>query len=1057
MDPSQIPGGSRHDDGAALAVEHEGRLPLPRVPQAYTPAGHHFEQEGRLPLLRVPQACTPAGHHFERSTASDNARVQYGDQHHHHYARPSGPSSAAEEQAEALKNLQKSLSFPEMNLRFISIETAYSQTCQWFFKAPEYKRWRDLDLQQEHHGLLWVKGKTGAGKSVITKCALEYARATYTNERTIYFFFNARGGKLEQTMEGMFRSLLHQMAPEVPWLLEAVPGATTGENSQQVWSLELLRGLFREAACRLCREGRLNCYIDAVDEGADMDEIRDMVNFFEDLLEIVLGGSGSLSVYLASRHYPNVHVSHREELILDNNENHHGDIAVYTRSKLRCKPPALKEDLIAKIIQRSSGVFLWVVLVVRDLNKESDEGGQHLIQSRLETIPNGLNALFQRIVDDSNQHERMLPTLLWVLFAGKALSPLELYFAILTSTHSGLRTSIMWDREIVDEESATKFVLSSSQGLLEIVPHDRISQEKSVQFIHESVREFLLSTMSRFDPTLRRNVVGHSNLRLARWCGAYLKFAFGSDAVRRFETSDVRIEQVFEQLPFLLYALAGVLLHSERAASQGIVVDLPFDEILRLSPWVRLVFGLKHFVNPPTILHVLVQQGYAKLVEQHLESYDRAGLHDYINEPYLGYITRSTRSPVNRWLRVFMRGNIRGTPLQIALSSGRDVARLLLNYGADINITCKGMELPLHIEVVRSENEDMLKLLLEHHADVNATDIQGATALDKVVKSRNIGVVRLLLQAGADVNASITDDHTALHTAVGIQLRSTEMVEVLLQHGANPNARNGDGNTALHHLYLSGENRVVGMARMLLQYGADPSARNYVGNTALYLATRNPISGHETTELLLQHGADYNARNDEGDTPLHRAAAGECGCFGVTERLLACGADANARNEHGTTPLLNASAFGGVDEVEALLGHCADATVSDVAGFTPLMFAIRRKDINMARILLTHGADVYTQIKGQSNMDLAMKLGKPVIIQLLMYFADIPLESRHEAARTLEDQEWWKSHVSRDNLWTLIFKAKTEKDWGSLRMHRGGGGNKRVGPLSDSFVSYTRD
>ena len=446
---------------------------------------------------------------YRQNVARDNAKVQYGDQqygdqHHHYYARPGDGPDTTQMRGDPMQQLLASLSFPQQNYRFATIEPAHRHTCQWFLATPEYARWRDWELREAHHGILWLKGKPGVGKSTITKYALDHANATHTGERNISFFFNARGERLEKCNEGMYRSLLHQVAGSVPSLAqsvhtEAVKGyATTG------WPLDLLRSLFREAALSLASNARLNCYIDALDEGEDEDQAREMVRFFEELAETAVSDNIGFSIYFASRHYPNITIRHSETLILDDCGGHHADIASYVQNKLLCRPPSLKEELAAGIIERSSGIFLWAVLVVRILNSESDRGNQYRLKESLQATPKGLDELFSDIIGKGGADKLLLTTLLGVLFAKRPLSPLELYSVVVHVANADSSGSVICDQSTVDEETIKNFITSSSRGLLQVVAKadgyhqvyqevekSRTGQHLAVQFIHESAREYL--------------------------------------------------------------------------------------------------------------------------------------------------------------------------------------------------------------------------------------------------------------------------------------------------------------------------------------------------------------------------------------------------------------------------------------------------------------------------------------------------------------------------------------------------------------------------------------
>jgi hypothetical protein len=57
-----------------------------------------------------------------------------------------------------------------------------------------------------------------------------------------------------------------------------------------------------------------------------------------------------------------------------------------------------------EILEKASGIFLWVVLVVQILNKEYDGGRIHALRKRLWEIPTKLNELFKDILTRDNQN-----------------------------------------------------------------------------------------------------------------------------------------------------------------------------------------------------------------------------------------------------------------------------------------------------------------------------------------------------------------------------------------------------------------------------------------------------------------------------------------------------------------------------------------------------------------------------------------------------------------------------------------------------------------------------
>lgn len=100
----------------------------------------------------------------------------------------------------------RSLAFPQMLDRRDNIEPCHTRTCQWILELEKYKSWRSQSC-----GLLWIKGKPGAGKSTLMAFLHDRLKTLRDESQGIRldFFFTARGTELQRTPLGMFRSLLN--------------------------------------------------------------------------------------------------------------------------------------------------------------------------------------------------------------------------------------------------------------------------------------------------------------------------------------------------------------------------------------------------------------------------------------------------------------------------------------------------------------------------------------------------------------------------------------------------------------------------------------------------------------------------------------------------------------------------------------------------------------------------------------------------------------------------------------------------------------------------------
>lgn len=338
---------------------------------------------------------------FDRNTEGDNARAQFGNRYYYGPVHQGCPPGGSSQTCTPGFDVLSALSFDGMDVRRATIRSAYGNTCQWFFDSTEYGRWRDDSMLAEHHGFLWIKGKPGAGKSTLMKCAVKHVEHAFSDDLEIDFFFNAKGAPLERSIEGMYRSLLYQLPTERPQLRRFFKSRVW---TQQPWPLELLKETLRDVVLCLHSE-RLTCHIDALDE-CDESDVRDMVSSFEELGATAVASNVHFRVCFASRHYPRISISKCVTVVLDELESHQQDIESYVRNALKVSSPEIRDELAHEVRRRARDVFLWVVLVVSLLNKESDRGNDHKLRMCLGQIPDGVGGLIEDAILARGKDER---------------------------------------------------------------------------------------------------------------------------------------------------------------------------------------------------------------------------------------------------------------------------------------------------------------------------------------------------------------------------------------------------------------------------------------------------------------------------------------------------------------------------------------------------------------------------------------------------------------------------------------------------------------------------
>ena len=812
----------------------------------------------------------------------------------------------------------QSLHFTEMYWRRNDIVDPAPATCAWILDHTRYHKWLD-----QRHGLLWIKGNPGSGKSTVLKHVLETAEREPKQKFILAsFFFNGRGAPIQRNVLGLFRSLLHQILQQNRALLSDLTSLYNNKSETEgqygidwTWNENQLQSFFKSNVVHTARTHKMRIYIDALDE-CGQDTALDLVEFFRCFAD-------PISICFSCRHYPFVALEGGDEVRVEDENKQ--DINIYVQNLLEAhiQSADVAEAIRDEVASRSRGNFQWVVLVMlRVLKLYKSRKSMVTILAMIRRIPAKLSELYTDILEGIEGHERAqsLHFMQWICFAFRPLTLTELRFALAVTadtSYKSIQQCQSSESYVETDEDMKLRICDLSTGLAEVLENNGTS---IVQFIHQSVKDFLLEKgLQILDKSFAGAVAGGGHFWISRSCVKLFhmeevqSLALSLDHMNLSRLDEVENQDYF---PLLNYSVKFWPLHA--AEVEG--ANIPQDDLAALTSetpdgilqsWFTVYQSIRSRALIPdlpdvTLLHVASRYNLISVVKAVLTQDVCA------NQPNM-----SSK-----------------TSLSIAASKGHEVVvKLLLNRNdVDANHKDRRGNTPLSLAATRGHKAVIEMLINREDTKLNSENVYGDTPFSVAARKGHDEMVRILLERGVDLESKNCQRQTPLHQATweGHYL----IVKLLLQHNADIEARDDKGQTPL---FLAAANGRMSVVELLLQHNADIEARDHRNQTPLFYAAA--YDQPRLVELLLQHNADIEARDSWDRIPLSRAAS--WGHYEVVELLLQKTGNVNSIDIYGRTPLSDASIFGYKETVKLFVGRSdVDVNLKDMCGRSPLSWAL---------------------------------------------------------------------------------------------------------------------
>ncbi|KAG5818771.1 hypothetical protein H9Q74_000936 [Fusarium xylarioides] len=451
----------------------------------------------------------------------------------------------------------ESLKFDEMHQRFDAVHSAHEDTFKWIYEPAEVIEEKDnlsyeekkrqealkMQLESRERFLGWllaqdpstpifhISGKLGSGKSTLMKFLYSHHKTKDTliqwagTKKLAFtsFFFWWNGSKAQKSLNGLCRSILHDVLQERPDLIPEVFPGQWDQARHAPWKVENRREIpspvIKEALQRLLQNDKLYqqhkfcIFIDGLDEfEPGVQDGLDYIDLVNVLRQWTIHADGNLKLCLSSR---------EEGVFMNEYESGPGfrlhdltrsDMQEYVRSRLSSlQDEDLKRDLATEIPKKSSGIFLWTYLVVKAIrNKMTHKTTSEMLRKHLYTLPRGLASLFHHILqqlepDDATKTLRIIDALQTAKSNGLQLPLLTftLLYEYDEDSEFSLRNGLE-DEPIPDEELLRAQLRGACGGLLEC--HKGTSYEglQILEFVHRSVPDIFQNDIEH--PELARQM-----------------------------------------------------------------------------------------------------------------------------------------------------------------------------------------------------------------------------------------------------------------------------------------------------------------------------------------------------------------------------------------------------------------------------------------------------------------------------------------------------------------------------------------------------------------------
>ncbi|KAJ6068068.1 uncharacterized protein N7446_005105 [Penicillium canescens] len=351
----------------------------------------------------------------------------------------------------------------------------FKDSYYWILDNKEFRQWQE----NQNNCLLWIRGDPGKGKTMLMCGIIDELTRLFGDTANISFFFCQATDVRINNATAVLRGLIYSLVEKQPSLLSHVQSQYDKAGKalfEDINAWNALLGIFTD----VLKDPALQSTYLIIDA---LDECTTGLPSLLDLITAVSSAYPQIKWIVSSRNWPDIEerldTTQTAPISLELNEASVSEAVskfiqykVHYLAKVKKYSDETRDTICRHLSSNSQGTFLWVALVCQDLDRTSR---RHALK-KLEAFPPGLNALYDRMIDQVRNSED-------AELCKRILAVMSIVYRPIAFDE--LASLVKLPDDLSDDSEALSEIIAICGSFLTV-------REDTIIIVHQSAKEFLL-------------------------------------------------------------------------------------------------------------------------------------------------------------------------------------------------------------------------------------------------------------------------------------------------------------------------------------------------------------------------------------------------------------------------------------------------------------------------------------------------------------------------------------------------------------------------------------